>query len=389
VRVVPASGGPFDNTASGSGTSPLGVTVNDFSQDGLNPDPDGNNDPTDNDIPTPVSFSAILFDPPFGIKLVSDSGLPVLAWTMVWINNTNIVAVNAAVEDVVPVGTAYVGGSLTCTGASPATTTTFCSFDPPSVSYPRGRIQWTGVIGPDLGATDAASAVNELYINFNVTVDPGVLGVQNEATIDSDRNGDGDTTDPGEQPVARAAAAWNPLPAGLPNTGFAPGRISKLPPQSQDNLYTSLGSLWLEIPRLGVSTSIVGVPLGSSGWDVSWLGRSAGWLNGTAYPTWTGNSILTGHVYLPNGKPGPFVSINTLGWGDQVIVHMDGQRYIYEVRQVLRVDPDDLSVLKHEERPWLTLLTCRGYDESSNTYKYRLAVRAVLVRVEAETDMTK
>jgi sortase (surface protein transpeptidase) len=44
--------------------------------------------------------------------------------------------------------------------------------------------------------------------------------------------------------------------------------------------------------------------------------------------------------------------------------------------------PNDSSVMKHEEKPWLTLITCKDYDEKSKTYKNRTVVRAALVKVE-------
>ena len=94
--------------------------------------------------------------------------------------------------------------------------------------------------------------------------------------------------------------------------------------------------------------------------------------------------MVTGHAYLSNGLPGPFVDLAKLRWGNQVIVHMYGEKYIYEVRTNHIVMPNDTSVLKHEDRAWLTLLTCKGYDEATGLYKYRIATRAVLMRVEAE-----
>jgi LPXTG-site transpeptidase (sortase) family protein len=144
-----------------------------------------------------------------------------------------------------------------------------------------------------------------------------------------------------------------------------------------------LGSLWLEIPRLGVQEPIVGVPLTNGEWDVTWLGDQAGWLNGTAFPTWAGNSVLTGHVYDAYGQPGPFVHLNWLWYGDKVIVHAWGAQYVYEVRQVTQVTPGAVSsVIKHEDLPWVTLVTCRGYDPASNSYEYRVVIRAVLVEVK-------
>ncbi len=168
----------------------------------------------------------------------------------------------------------------------------------------------------------------------------------------------------------------------LPKTGFAANRVTILPQQSTS--YANLGDLWLEIPRLGVQMAIVGVPQQTNGeWDVSWLGNDAGWLNGTAYPTWSGNSVLTGHVYEADGTPGPFVHLNGLWWGDQVIVHAGGAQYIYEVRSILQVTPWQVSsVITHKTQPWVTLITCRGYDEASNSYNYRVAVGAVLVAVK-------
>jgi LPXTG-site transpeptidase (sortase) family protein len=172
---------------------------------------------------------------------------------------------------------------------------------------------------------------------------------------------------------------------GLPDTGFAPGVTTQLPPQPDEKAYTDLGNFWLEIPRLGVKMPIVGVPISGDGWDLTWLWDQAGYLDRTAYPTHAGNSAITAHVYLPDGKPGPFVNLHTMQWGDQVIVHAFGQRYVYEVRQIRKVLPDDLSILKHEDYPWITLITCQGYNETKNSYSYRTAVRAVLVSTSPDS----
>ena len=167
----------------------------------------------------------------------------------------------------------------------------------------------------------------------------------------------------------------------LPATGFAPDRVTVLSCQPQSKAY-SKENMWLEIPALGLKQSIVGVPE-RDGWEVSWLGDQIGYLNGTAYPTWAGNSVLTGHVTNSNGDPGPFAELGTLKWGDRVIIHAFGQDYIYEVRSVNRwTDPKDTRMLeKHEELPWVTLITCTGYDEKTGTYRWRTVVRAVQIRV--------
>jgi LPXTG-site transpeptidase (sortase) family protein len=171
--------------------------------------------------------------------------------------------------------------------------------------------------------------------------------------------------------------------SSTPATGFAPNVVTDLS-NFEREIYVQTGGLTVEIPSLQINIPIVGVPLKNGGWNVSWLGNQAGWLHGSAFPTWQGNSVLTAHVYLPNGKPGPFVNLSKLRWGNQVIVHAFGQRYIYEVRTNHTVMPNDLSAFKHEEKAWLTLLTCKGYDENSDTYQYRMQTRAILIKVKAE-----
>jgi LPXTG-site transpeptidase (sortase) family protein len=385
VRIVPASGGPFENVATASGIDPRERTVSDASQDGTDPDPDGDGDPTNNSDPTPLNLGPNLFDPPFGVKTFDASGLPVLKWTMTWINNSNIVAVNAQVSDPIVSGTTYAGG-VTCT-ASGSSSTSLCSFEPASAAYPQGRVIWSGSIGPDSGATDAASAANEVVISFSVTVDSGRNSVQNVATIDSDLNGDGDLTDPGEQNTASASSTWTAQarknPTTLPATGFAPNMVTDLTHVPHET-YLATGDVMLEIPSLGVKIPVVGVPKKNDTWNVSWLGNQAGWLAGSAFPSWNGNSILTGHVYLADGLPGPFVSLYKLKYGDRIIVHAYGQKYTFAVQTNAVVDPANTSVMKHEEKPWLTMVTCKDYDEKSGSYRNRVVVRAVLVRVDPE-----
>jgi LPXTG-site transpeptidase (sortase) family protein len=168
----------------------------------------------------------------------------------------------------------------------------------------------------------------------------------------------------------------------LPATGFLPGRKASLEIQPAEKAYEDLGKIWLEIPHLELALPIVGVPQVGNGWDVSWLGRQAGWLNGTAFPTAAGNSVISAHVYDAYGKPGPFVNLSTLSWGDQIIVHAFGYEYVYEVRESKRVTPDAVSsAIQHEKLPWLTLITCQGYDGASNDYKYRTIISAVEVEI--------
>lgn len=177
--------------------------------------------------------------------------------------------------------------------------------------------------------------------------------------------------------------------SSLPKTGFAPNRITSLPLQPDNFKYKKLGAIWIEIPGLGVDSEIVGVPISSAGaWDVTWLGNSTGWLNGTAFPTWEGNSVLTAHVTNANGLAGPFSNIKSLKYGDRVIVHMGGQQYFYEVRDTQLVRPylTSFAFQDLEGYSYLTLITCAAYNVDTEEYAFRRVVRAVLVEVETASD---
>jgi LPXTG-site transpeptidase (sortase) family protein len=171
------------------------------------------------------------------------------------------------------------------------------------------------------------------------------------------------------------------IPA-LPDTGFAPGRETPLPVQSENQLYGDLEGLQLEIPTLNLSLPIVSIPQSDQGWDLTWLWNQAGWLEGTAYPSWYGNTVLTGHAYLSNGLPGPLVHLGTLSWGDEIILYAHGLKYTYQVRVRDLVSADDLRILDHKDQDWLTLFTCKDYSETLDEYLWRQVVQAVLIDVE-------
>jgi LPXTG-site transpeptidase (sortase) family protein len=160
----------------------------------------------------------------------------------------------------------------------------------------------------------------------------------------------------------------------IPVTGFAPGMVTKLEAYP---VYDATG-LSIEIPVLKVNSAIVGVEKMKGKWDVSWLQNQVGWLNGSAYPTWRGNSLLTGHVVGADGNPGVFSKLKALGVGEYIFVNNSGYRYTYKVISNALVRPYDKRVMKHEEKSYLTLITCDSYNEKTGTYLRRVVVRALL-----------
>jgi LPXTG-site transpeptidase (sortase) family protein len=300
-------------------------------------------------------------------------------------------AYDVILSDVVPLHMAYVPGSLQFVSGQAPTTLD-------DTGAPTLQVEWD-----DFQLDPTAPTVRQTVIQFQATVlsiNPGQT-ITNTASIEwrSMHNPVGPSVarspwntysmerrfDPTDSALNnyRTTAQANIRAPELPNTGFAPGKVT-VREQATGNTSQSTG-LSLEIPALNVKVPVVGIPYSSDGWDLTWLEKQAGYLEGTAYPTWTGNSVITGHVYNADGTAGIFVNLNTLKWGDQVIIHDGtGQEYIYEVRNVSRTTKDDLSPLHHEDDAWVTLLTCEGYDAATNTYAYRVAVSAVLIKVQPE-----
>lgn len=298
-------------------------------------------------------------------------------------------AYDLVVIDPLPLQLDFVPGTLNCNvGAQPATT---CAYLAGTRTI---EATWTNF---QLGGGDGQITFNVTVLSLPATnvanvawtslpgVPPGVPpGQQNSNVFSTER--DYDPGNPINVYGTSSTLVLNALAntAKIPDTGFAPNvktDLSNVPLESYDSL---AGNIWFEIPSLGLKTSIVGVPIKDGGWNVAWLGKQAGWLEGSAYPTWNGNSVVTGHVYLSNGLPGPFVNLSQLKYGDTIIVHANGQKYTYEIRTNKTVSPTDTSVFKHEEKSWLTFITCKEYDEKTNTYRKRVVVRAALIRVEAD-----
>ena len=251
--------------------------------------------------------------------------------------------------------------------------------------------------GGNAGTTTVTPAIGVGPAPYTVVVDLGTLAVTDVVTIEIETvvNSLGNPPIVNQASLAITGAIDNNLlnnlddvrirlgvgGVRLPSTGFAPDHITPVEAQPEDLKYAATDTI-LEIPRLRVKIPIVGIPLTNKGWNTSWLGKQAGWLEGSAFPSWNGNSVLTSHVYLSNGLPGPFVYLSRLKFGDVVIVHAFGQRYTFEVRSNKIVQPNDSSIFKHENRPWLTMVTCKEYDQKTNQYLKRVVVRAVLITVE-------
>ncbi|MBL6980715.1 MAG: sortase [Anaerolineales bacterium] len=167
----------------------------------------------------------------------------------------------------------------------------------------------------------------------------------------------------------------------MPDTGFPPGRAKNIYSKANQKPHHLADEFRMMISSLNIDLPLVGIPRTENGWNLTWLAEEIGFLDGTAYPTWPGNTVLTGHAYLSNGKPGPFVNLDQLNWGDKIIIKSENADYVYEVRERYYAALDSSDVFQNEQYDWITLITCYHYDEESGKYLWRVVVRAVIVDV--------
>ena len=58
--------------------------------------------------------------------------------------------------------------------------------------------------------------------------------------------------------------------------------------------------------------------------------------------------------------------------------------YIYEVKSIRTSNAADPSILRHEDKSWLTLVTCADNNETAENYLSRLVVKAELIQAQPE-----
>jgi len=122
----------------------------------------------------------------------------------------------------------------------------------------------------------------------------------------------------------------------------------------------------LEIPKIGLVTPIMhgitlrNIDLGPSHWP------------GTAMPGEVGNTVFAGHRVTHTH---PFLHIDQLVPGDQLIFTVNGIRSVYSVTGHEIVKPDALWIADPTPTPTATIFGCHPPHSAS----YRYVVRASLV----------
>lgn len=342
------------------------------------------------------------------INFIAEGTEVTFSLTIMHSSDSQTDAYDVVIQDVLPTGVDYVDNTLDCDDGEqdpvsctydPATRTISAEWDTFTLlptgdrgiirfrivgnsSLPAngnvtniGSVTWSSKPGdqtaPQSYSNPANPAARERHYNPNNTVD--VYGDDDSLTLTPLGGGGGNG---GNNPAAASVLTG----FAIAGTGFAPGIDTELNAVNRPAYNTT--DLSIMIPSIHVDEQIVGVKLQKGYWDVSFLWNQVGWLESTAYPTWTGNSVVTAHVTNADGKPGTFSKLKGLKAGSYIFVYNSGYRYVYKVVSNQSVKPNDIHVLKHEEKAYLTLITCDRFDNVSSTYLSRIVVRAVLVDVE-------
>lgn len=128
----------------------------------------------------------------------------------------------------------------------------------------------------------------------------------------------------------------------------------------------------LEIPKLGLVLDIV------YGVDVEDLESAPGFYPQSGWPD-IGNVCIAGHR---NTAGNPFMDLDKLVKGDQIMLTYQAKRYTYEVDSVYITLPTDWSVIDPTPVPALTLTTCDPPVRPPDGKYNRLIVRSYLTERE-------
>ncbi len=105
------------------------------------------------------------------------------------------------------------------------------------------------------------------------------------------------------------------------------------------------------------------------------LKKGAARIKGTSAIGEVGNVALAGHRSHTNGRF--FNRLDELEVGDQIVIETDNKTYYYKIYKKIIVEPEDISVLDHNNKDHiLTLVTCHPLYKATE----RLIIHAIQVQ---------
>ncbi len=188
----------------------------------------------------------------------------------------------------------------------------------------------------------------------------------------------GDGADPSRPPLVPAAARPRSAAGERPSASVLPGRLvaaAPLNPASPDRL---------QIPALGVSTTVVGLGLNADGsLQVPGNFSQAGWYRASPTPGALGPAVVVGHVDSTASGPAVFYRLAELRPGNGIrIQRADGSTAVFTVTGVREYPKDHFPtglVYANTSAAALRLITCGGgFDAASGHYRDNTVVFATL-----------
>ncbi len=136
------------------------------------------------------------------------------------------------------------------------------------------------------------------------------------------------------------------------------------------------------MPSLKIDQEIVDVEVREGLWYMNELGLDVGWLPTTSrYPGEIELPVvLAAHVTLSSTVAGPFLKLDDLADGDEIIYQLGDIQYVYRYNSQESVDPSDVKLLYEGDGSTLMLVTCTAWDTDVSTFSERLLVTSTFVR---------
>lgn len=106
---------------------------------------------------------------------------------------------------------------------------------------------------------------------------------------------------------------------------------------------------FLRIPKIGLDEVVF------EGVDPGTLKNGPGHMEGTPIPGQPGNAVVSGHRTTYGA---PFFDFDLLEEGDRIEVETAIGEHVYEVREIIIVEPTDVWVTDDRPGGWLTFTTC-------------------------------
>jgi len=183
---------------------------------------------------------------------------------------------------------------------------------------------------------------------------------------------------PSRPPLVPAAARPRSAVREWPSASVLPGRMVAAAPLNP----ASPGRL--QIPALGVSTTVVGLGLNADGsLQVPGNFSQAGWYRASPTPGALGPAVVVGHVDSAASGPAVFYRLADLRPGDGIsIQRADGSTAVFTVTGVREYPKDHFPtglVYANTSDAALRLITCGGgFDAVSGHYRDNIVVFARL-----------